>query len=202
MACLPATMPPNGSTNSTSAPTSGASACCTNRQRCSVTGARRRCTRGRWPAHRTWIRLPIRAGTRPWASIRGQRDARRSGRRCGSRRRPGRCGGRRSRWRKARGPWQRANHPKLYAARTQVGGKRGDGSCVCGRPHGCRSRERPIIAGTRAAMCQACSCGTAAAGPDGLRDPIPNARAASRPGTWDGLVGSSARAMHISFSVG
>ena len=61
-------------------------------------------------------------------------------------------------------------------------------------------RSRTPTIGSIAVMCPACWRGSMAAGPDGIRDPAPNRRAASKAAVLDGFSGSSVRPMVISFS--
>ena len=72
-------------------------------------------------------------------------------------------------------------------------------SCVDG-PLDASAQLRIPLVGSIAIMCPACWRGTMAAGPDGIRDPVPNKPAASRAIDPDGISGSSVRPIVISVS--
>src|SRR5271166_734520 len=72
--------------------------------------------------------------------------------------------------------------------------------CMCGRPLGCKRKMRNLTAGRFAIMCPAFRRGAMAAGPDGVRDPVPNTDAASQAVATSGFPGSSVRPIVISFS--
>ena len=61
------------------------------------------------------------------------------------------------------------------------------------------AKLRNLTVGSIAVMCPPCWCGDMAAGPDGIRDPAPNNRAAWRAAALAGFSGSSVRPIVISF---
>ena len=73
------------------------------------------------------------------------------------------------------------------------------GACVDG-PLGAREKMRNLTGGSIAIMCPACRRGAMTAGPDGVRDPVPNMNAASQAFAPSGFPGSSVRPIVISFS--
>jgi hypothetical protein len=66
-------------------------------------------------------------------------------------------------------------------------------------PLDARGRMRNLTGGSTAIMCPACCRGAMTAGPDGVRDPVPNMDAASKAGATSGFSGSSVRPIVISF---
>jgi hypothetical protein len=75
----------------------------------------------------------------------------------------------------------------------------GSDSCVDG-PLGSRANLRILTVGSIAIMCSAFRRGIMTAGPDGIRDPVPNKVAAFMAVESDGLSGSSVRPIVISLS--
>src|SRR5208283_5199372 len=67
-------------------------------------------------------------------------------------------------------------------------------------PLGAREKMRNLTGGSIAIMCPACRRGAMTAGPDGVRDPVPNTDAASQAFPPSGFPGSSVRPIVISFS--
>src|SRR5208337_4289809 len=72
-------------------------------------------------------------------------------------------------------------------------------ACVDG-PLDAREKTRSLTGGSIAIMCPACRRGAMTAGPDGVRDPVPNTDAASQAFAPSGFSGSSVRPIVISFS--